>query len=326
MNLKGGERREAGGENEGAHGLQLLVSPQGRQSGLPAQLRKRLVTGSESARVRGVLRELRLSTVCQSARCPNRNECFSRGTATFMILGDVCTRGCRFCAVKKGVPRAVEPDEAMRVARAVAALRLRHVVITSVTRDDLGLGGAEVFRDCIEEVRRVAPEATIEVLTPDFGRADDALRVVLSGRPDVFNHNVETVPRLYPEVRPQADYERSLGVLRKAKEIFPRVFTKSGIMLGMGEERGEVLRVFDDLRSAGCDFLTIGQYLAPSRESYAVRRYVEIAEFVEYEVEARRRGFRFVASGVFVRSSYCADKALHGEGELRSLGVEGLTS
>jgi lipoic acid synthetase len=291
---------------------------------LPPYVKKRIVAGGESARVRSLLREFRLATVCQSARCPNRNECFSRGTATFLILGDVCTRRCAFCAVRGGVPGPVEADEPKRVARAAAALRLRHVVVTSVTRDDLALGGAKIFRDCITEIRKVVPEATIEVLTPDFRGSVEALRLVLSASPDVFNHNVETVPRLYPEIRPQADYSRSLRVLQTAKEILPlepaptesgdhaspSVFSKSGIMVGLGEEREEVLGVFDDLREVGCDFLTIGQYLAPSPQHYAVRRYLEPADFTDYEAEARRRGFRFVASGVFVRSSYCADLAL----------------
>jgi lipoic acid synthetase len=277
---------------------------------LPPYVKKRIVAGGESSRVRSLLHEFQLSTVCQSARCPNRNECYSRGTATFLILGDVCTRRCAFCAVRNGVPRPVEADEPERVARAAAALRLHHVVITSVTRDDLALGGADVFRDCITEIRKVVPEATIEVLTPDFCGSVEALRVVLSASPDVFNHNVETVPRLYPEIRPQADYARSLRVLGMAKEISPRVFSKSGIMVGLGEKREEVLRVFDDLRAVGCDFLTIGQYLAPSPQHYTVRRYLEPADFTEHEAEARRRGFRFVASGVFVRSSYCADAAL----------------
>jgi lipoic acid synthetase len=277
---------------------------------LPRFVKKRIVAGGEGARVRALLAELRLATVCESARCPNRNECFSRGTATFMILGDICTRECAFCGVEKGVPRAVEADEARRVAQAVAALRLRHVVITSVTRDDLRLGGAEAFRDCIIEIRKVAPEVTVEVLTPDFGGSGDALREVLSARPDVFNHNVETVPRLYRDVRPQADYARSLRLLGAAKEMLPTLLTKSGIMVGLGEEREEVLRVFDDLRGVGCDVLTIGQYLAPSAEHYAVRRYYEASDFADFEAEARQRGFRFVASGVFVRSSYCAERAL----------------
>jgi lipoic acid synthetase len=252
-----------------------------------------------------LLRELRLETVCDNARCPNRPECYSKKTATFMILGNVCTRPCGFCSVAKGVPEAVEDDEPERLAEAAARLGLRHVVITSVTRDDLPDGGAEHFRRCILAVR-ARTGAVVEVLTPDFLGDLQAVDTVLSARPEVFNHNLETVPRLYRKVRGRAAYQRSLDVLHHVKQRMPEIVTKSGLMLGLGETLEELFEVFSDLRAVGCDMLTLGQYLAPTLKHIPVVRYVPPEEFDRLGVLARRLGFRHVASGPFVRSSYHA--------------------
>jgi lipoic acid synthetase len=258
--------------------------------------------------VRGLLGRLRLHTVCQSAHCPNLCECFASGTATFLILGNVCTRHCRFCAVAAGEPQPLEADEPDRVAQAAATLGLRHVVVTSVTRDDLPDGGSGQFAATIAAIH-AACEATVEVLTPDFqGRADLVARVLAAG-PEVFNHNVETVPRLYPAVRPEADYRRSLDVLRLAHE-HGGPLTKSGLMLGLGETRAEVLAVLRDLRAAGCEALTLGQYLRPSAGHLPVDRFVTPSEFGRYERDATELGFLGVAAGPFVRSSYHAEGLL----------------
>lgn len=276
----------------------------------PPWLRKRLPSEAEIRPVRDVLGRLRLETVCQNAACPNLCECFGRGTAAFLILGRVCTRACGYCAVSGGVPSAVDAEEPGRVAEAATALKLRHVVVTSVTRDDLADGGSAHFAATIAAVR-AACEAMVEVLTPDFqGREEDILRVAQAG-PDVYNHNVETVPRLYPLVRPQARYERSLDLLRVvAAQGGP--LTKSGLMVGLGERHEEVLEVMAALREAGCEALTIGQYLRPSAEHVAVERFVPPEEFDAYDAEARALGFRAVAAGPFVRSSYHADALLEG--------------
>jgi len=272
----------------------------------PAWLRKRLPPPGRTERVASLLRELRLGTVCQEARCPNAGECFARGTATFMILGSTCTRNCAFCAVAGGRPEPPDPDEPARLAEAVRRLGLRHVVVTSVTRDDLRDGGSGHFAETIRAVRG-ATSATIEVLTPDFGgRAEDVDRV-LDAAPDVFNHNVETVPRLYPEVRPEADYGRSLAVLAQAAGRRAAPVTKSGLMLGLGETTDEVLAVMADLRRAGCRVLTLGQYLAPSPLHHPVAEFVEPERFDALGARARELGFEGVASGPFVRSSYCAE-------------------
>jgi len=280
------------------------------QRRLPPWLKKRLPHGGAVAQTRAILEELGLETVCRSAHCPNLPECFARHTATFMILGSRCTRNCRFCAVDHAAPDAVRDDEPEAVAEASARMRLRHVVVTSVTRDDLPDGGAGHFARVIRAVRRRLPEAIIEVLTPDFQGDRDALAAVIEAEPAVFNHNVEPVPRLYPALRPQADYRRSLDVLRWAREMAAsrsrRIFTKSGLMVGCGERTDELHAVFADLRAAGCELLTIGQYLAPSGGHYPVDRFVPPEEFADYEAEARRRGFLAVASGPFVRSSYNA--------------------
>ena len=245
-------------------------------------------------------------TVCQSARCPNLGECFSQGNATFMIMGDVCTRDCRFCAVGHGRPGPLDPGEPQRVAEAARMLGLRHVVITSVTRDDLADGGAAHFAAAIDAVRRTLPEATVEVLVPDFGGRADSLETVLAAGPDVLNHNVETIARLYPRVRPQADYSRSLELLRRASGRSPGCLTKSGFMVGLGESFDEVVSLLADLRSVGTHAVTIGQYLQPTPDHLPVAGYVPPAVFEEYGRAARRLGFRRVLSGPLVRSSYHA--------------------
>ena len=279
----------------------------GKRNGrrFPPWLTKRIPAGGGVRRVRELLSGLRLATVCQSARCPNLCECFHRGTATFMILGDVCTRDCRFCAVTHGAVAPPDPTEPERVAEAAEALGLEHVVVTSVTRDDLPDGGAGQFRETILALRAKL-NARVEVLTPDFQGNPAAIRRVASACPDVYNHNVETVRRLYPRVRPQAEYERSLRLLGQVHREFPGILTKSGIMVGLGETRDEVLRTFRDLRAAGCDLLTIGQYLRPTPAHVPIDRFVTPDEFADYRRCAEEAGFRGVASGPFVRSSYHA--------------------
>lgn len=253
---------------------------------------------------------LKLNTVCREAACPNISECFSSGVATFLILGDTCTRDCAFCAVKKGAPGAVDQTEPARVSEAARHLALKHAVITSVTRDDLPDGGAALFSEVIENLRRMNQDIRIEVLAPDFNGNIDSVRRIAASKPDIFAHNIETVGRLYPLVRRMADYDRSLLVLKAAKRAGGPLFIKSGIMLGMGEEKGEVLRAFSDLKESGCEFLSIGQYLSPSRRHYPVRRYIPPEEFNEYKLEAMKMGFTSVLSGPYVRSSYMADRYL----------------
>lgn len=257
--------------------------------------------------------DLRLETVCESARCPNRTECWSKQTATFMILGNVCTRPCGFCSVPKGKTETVQADEPQRVAEAAARLGLKYVVITSVTRDDLPDGGAEHFVRCIEAVRE-RTQARIEVLTPDFRGNRQAISRVIAARPDVFNHNTETVPRLYHRVRRNAAYQRTLDLLAQVRAEAPEMKTKSGLMLGLGETRDELLEVCSDLRAVDCDMLTLGQYLQPSPEHLPVERYVPPEEFEELGELMRKLGFSMVASGPFVRSSYHA-------GEMADLAV-----
>jgi lipoic acid synthetase len=247
-------------------------------------------------------------------------ECFGKGTATFMILGDTCTRNCRFCAVSSGEPQPVDEDEPRRLAIAVERLSLKHVVITSVTRDDLPDGGAGHFVSVIEELHRATPETTVEVLTPDFQGDESALKAVMLSRPDIFNHNLETVPRLYSTVRPMADYRRSLNVLEKAKEIDPDMITKSGVMLGLGETRAEVSEVMRDLRDVSCDILTVGQYLRPSEAHLEIKEYICPEVFSEIGEEARDLRFSYVASGPFVRSSFNAAEALRSI-EQRAKGI-----
>ena len=256
-------------------------------------------------RMTGRLENWGLSTVCQSAECPNQGECFKRGTATFMILGDICTRNCRFCAVTKGAPGAVDPLEPRRVARAVQELGITHAVVTSVTRDDLEDGGAEQFHLTIERIKALEQQVAVEVLVPDFNGSVSALDKVIKARPRVFNHNLETVSGLYPKVRPKAGYQRSLRILEYAARC--GLAAKSGLMLGLGEEKAEVETALRDLRRAGCSYLTLGQYLAPSSGHYPVARFVTPAEFEEWAVIARSMGFKGVASGPLVRSSYRAE-------------------
>jgi lipoic acid synthetase len=273
---------------------------------LPAWLKRPIPRSNSNFFTDSVLSELRLETVCENARCPNRMECYSRKTATFMILGNVCTRPCGFCAVPRGKPLELEEDEPARVAEASARLGLRHVVITSVTRDDLEDGGSNHFYRTVLAVR-ARTGAVVEVLTPDFGGNIAAIGRVLEARPEVYNHNLETVPRLYHRVRRNADYRRSLGLLAHVRRRMPKTHTKSGIMLGLGETLEEVLDLFADLRAVGCDLLTVGQYLQPSLNHLPVQRYVPPEEFEEIGRLARRLGFSRVASGPFVRSSYHAE-------------------
>jgi lipoic acid synthetase len=256
-----------------------------------------------------IVREHGLNTVCVEASCPNIGECWEHKHATFMILGDTCTRACAFCNVKTGLPGPLDRQEPERVADAVAKLGLKHVVVTSVDRDDLPDGGAEHFAAVIRAIRVRTPETIIEVLTPDFLRKDGAVETVVAARPDVFNHNLETVPSLYLTVRPGARYFASLRLLQRAKELDPRMFTKSGVMVGLGEERNEVLQLMDDLRAAEVDFLTIGQYLQPTRKHHAVARFVTPDEFKAYETIAHAKGFLMVSSSPLTRSSYHAGEA-----------------
>ena len=257
---------------------------------------------------RKIVKDHDLVTVCEEAGCPNIGECWTKKHATMMILGDTCTRACSFCNVKTGLPGPVDAKEPEHVAEAVAKLGLRHVVITSVDRDDLADGGAQHFVDVIERIREFSPGTTVEILTPDFLRKDGALERVVEARPDVFNHNLETVPRLYLTIRPGARYFHSLRLLQRVKELDPTIFTKSGIMVGLGEAREEVLQVMDDMRSAGIDFLTIGQYLQPTRKHAAIDRFVTPEEFKSYETIARTKGFLLVSSSPLTRSSYHADE------------------
>ncbi len=256
---------------------------------------------------REIVRRRTLNTVCEEAACPNLAECWSRRHATMMILGDTCTRACAFCNVKTGVPNPVDPDEPRHLAEAIAELALRHVVITSVDRDDLGDGGAGQFVQCIERLRELASETTVEVLTPDFRRKPGAVESVAGAFPDVYNHNVETVPRLYRTIRPGASYPHSLELLRRVKEINPRIFTKSSIMLGLGESRKEVFAVMDDMREHEIDFITLGQYLRPTPRHAPVERYWTPDEFEEMREVAEEKGFSMVASSPMTRSSYHAD-------------------
>ncbi len=264
------------------------------------------------AKMKELVSSLRLHTVCESAHCPNQGECFARGVATFIILGDVCTRNCTFCAVEHGQPEPPDTNEPEHVVEAVKKLGLRHVVITSVTRDDLPDGGAYQFAKVVEAIRSYDPQITAEVLIPDFQGSLSALEVVVASHPAIINHNVETAPHLYPQVRPQANYERSIELLKHVKSMGKELLTKSGLMLGLGEKREEVIQVMEDLREINCDFLTIGQYLRPSLNHHEVVRFVPPVEFEEYKNAGVAMGFRGVASAPFVRSSFQADKMLEG--------------
>jgi lipoic acid synthetase len=282
---------------------------------LPEWLRIKLPTADTFSRTRSLLDELKLHTVCESAKCPNHWECWSKGTATFMIAGDRCTRACAFCAVATAKPLALEADEPQRVAEATRRMKLKHVVITAVARDDLADGGAEHFRRTIESVRELNPGIVIEVLTPDFLDNDSAIDAVLSANPEIFNHNLETVRRLTPSVRHRATYDRSLSVLSKVKaKRGNSIHTKSGMMLGLGEREEEILTAMQDLRAAGCDILTLGQYLQPTLKHLPVVEFIHPDKFTEYKGTAEEMGFVHVASGPMVRSSYHADEFQTGSG------------
>lgn len=289
-----------------------METPQIPSQRLPCWLVRPSCQGKHLNEVRRTLSRLRLHTVCEGALCPNLSECFSRRTATFMIMGDICTRSCRFCAVEGGCPEPLDPNEPTRIAEAVGELELEHVVITSVTRDDLPDGGANHFAQTINAVRQMCPNPSVEVLAPDFLGSRESIETVVKAKPDVFNHNLETIPRLYKEIRPGADYQRSLEILKTVKELDQSIVTKSGIMVGLGETRQELLDVMGDLRQVDCDFLTIGQYLRPSENHTPVMRFVTYEEFSELETIGKRKGFKTIASAPFVRSSYKSGELLSG--------------
>ena len=281
----------------------------------PDWIRVRLGNSARFQEIKDILRKQKLHTVCEEASCPNIGECFGKGTATFMILGDLCTRRCPFCDVAHGRPKPPDADEPRHLAETIAVLKLKYVVITSVDRDDLRDGGAQHFKDCIRAVRELSPQTRIEILVPDFrGRLDIALDILSACPPDVMNHNLETVPRLYKQARPGADYNNSLILLKKFKLRFPHLPAKSGLMVGLGETDDEILEVMRDLRAHSVDMLTIGQYLQPSAHHLPVLRYVEPAIFEMYAAEAKRMGFSHAASGPLVRSSYHADQQAHEAG------------
>ncbi|MFM1891706.1 MAG: lipoic acid synthetase [Pseudomonadota bacterium] len=288
--------------------IPVKVEPSRELPRKPSWIRAKAPTGAGVGRIKQILRSRKLSSVCEEALCPNLGECFSHGTATFMIMGDICTRRCPFCDVAHGKPQPLDPEEPRQLAEAIAEMGLQYVVITSVDRDDLRDGGAAHFAACIRAVRELTPHTGIEVLVPDFrGRMDSALAQFGEQPPDVFNHNLETVPRLYRQARPGADYQWSLQLLQRFKALCPQVPTKSGLMLGLGEEIAEVEQVLRDLRAHGCDMLTLGQYLQPSREHLPVQRFVTPAEFERLGALGEDLGFSNVASGPMVRSSYHAD-------------------
>ena len=272
----------------------------------PAWIRVKAPVSAGYAETREIVRSKRLHTVCEEAACPNIGECWDKKHATMMIMGDTCTRACAFCNVKTGLPAALDADEPAHVAEAVAEMGLSHVVITSVDRDDLEDGGARHFAEVVKSIRARAPGTTIEILTPDFLRKSGAAEIVIDSKPDVFNHNLETVPRLYLSIRPGARYFHSLRLLEKVKERDPSMFTKSGVMVGLGESREEVMQVMDDMRSAGIDFITIGQYLQPTRKHAPIDRFVTPEEFKSYETIARAKGFLMVSSSPLTRSSHHA--------------------
>ena len=279
---------------------------------IPSWIRSKVPKRRLAEPLRQELSRLGINTVCQSARCPNIGECFSRGTATFMLLGETCTRRCGFCAVKTGRGEPVDPYEPLKVATMVRKLNLRHAVITSVARDDLPDQGANQFAKTVRAIKLLCPNTTVEVLTPDFKARPDLIAIVVESSPDVYNHNVETVPRLQKSVRPQASYERSLKVLEIVKGLCPQMLTKSGLMVGLGETMEEVVQVLRDLRSVGCDIVTIGQYIRPTARHLPVARYVTPEEFAELERIGYELGFKYVFAGPFVRSSYLADVAFEG--------------
>ena len=274
----------------------------------PFWLKVKAPQGKIFDQTKGLLDDLNITTVCEEASCPNIGNCWSKKHATMMIMGDICTRACSFCNVATGKPNKLDLSEPIRVAKSVARLNLNHVVITSVDRDDLYDGGADHFVATITDIRKYSPNTSIEILTPDFLKKDGALEKVINAKPDVFNHNLETVPRLYPSVRPGARYFHSLSLLAKVKEVDPNIFTKSGIMVGLGETRDEILQVMDDLRAADVDFITIGQYLQPSTKHYPLDRYYTPKEFEDLGTIAKAKGFLLVSSSPLTRSSYHADE------------------
>ncbi len=288
--------------------VQQAEASGGSATARPEWLRVRAPGGPNYRGLKGLVDELRLHTVCESARCPNIGDCWERRTATFMILGDICTRSCGFCAIKTGRPIGLDQEEPERVAEAVAALNLRHAVITSVNRDELPDGGAAIFAATIAAIRRRCPQTTIEVLIPDFKGVWWALQQVMEARPDILNHNIESIARLYYCVRPQAKYDRSLELLRRAKEMAPEVLTKSGMMMGVGEEDDEIVQSMAHLRAVDCDILTLGQYLRPSAQHIPVRRYVPPETFAALKRLGSDMGFQHVEAGPLVRSSYHADE------------------
>ena len=293
--------------------IPVKIEPTATPLRKPSWIRVRSWATPEVARLKRILRDNHLHTVCEEASCPNIGECFGKGTATFMIMGDICTRRCTFCDVAHGRPGILDAEEPRNLARTIKAMALRYVVVTSVDRDDLRDGGAGHFAACVRAIRELSPETKIEVLVPDFrGRMDVALTLMNETPPDIFNHNLETVPRLYREVRPGSDYHHSLKLLKRFKEMQPALLTKSGIMVGLGEEITEIFEVMRDLRAHDVDMLTVGQYLQPSKFHHPVMRYVTPEEFREIEIEGYALGFQHVASGALVRSSYHADQQAEG--------------
>jgi lipoyl synthase len=286
----------------------------GGRTGRPAWLNKKIHLNACN-QMKELLADLHLNTVCEEAKCPNISECFLKKEATFMILGDICTRNCSFCGIKKGMPDRVDHEEPVRVAEAVRRLGIKHAVITSVTRDDLSLGGAEFFSESIREIKKINEKITVEVLIPDFKLNLKAVKTVVEADPQIIAHNIETVPRLYEKVRSLSNYQASLEVLSSVKELNSHKHTKSGLMLGLGEKEEEVLESFKDLVGAGCDFLSIGQYLNPSSKHYPVVEYVEPEKFLYFKQQALIAGLKYVISGPYVRSSYCAGEYLESQGK-----------
>ena len=300
--------------------IQIDVGPPLRQP-KPEWLKARAPVGENFHQLKKLARGLGLHTVCESAQCPNIGECWNHGTATFMLLGDICTRRCGFCAVPKGKPQAIDYEEPARVAEAVATLGIKHAVVTSVNRDDDNVGGAKIFAETIRQIRLLAPGCRVEVLIPDFQGLEEPLRIVLDAKPDVLNHNTETVPRLYRAVRSGARYQRTLDLLENAKKFSPGMVTKSGVMVGLGESAEELIEVFADLAARGVDILTVGQYLRPSRDHLPIARFYTPDEFRMLKEEALARGFRHVESGPLVRSSYHAHEQADASAAPRQLPI-----
>ena len=300
--------------------IQIEVGPPLRQP-KPEWLKARAPVGENFHQLKKLARGLGLHTVCESAQCPNIGECWNHGTATFMLLGDICTRRCGFCAVPKGKPQAIDFEEPARVAEAVATLGIKHAVVTSVNRDDDNVGGAKIFAETIRQIRLLAPGCRVEVLIPDFQGLEEPLRIVLDAKPDVLNHNTETVPRLYRAVRSGARYQRTLDLLENAKKFSPGMVTKSGVMVGLGESAEELIEVFADLAARGVDILTVGQYLRPSRDHLPIARFYTPDEFRMLKEEALARGFRHVESGPLVRSSYHAHEQADASSAPRQLPI-----